>query len=63
MTNNFDFLFTFLFIFSTLNVLRNTLKFIVTLLQSDPQRLILGNGELILLGVSISYALTYIIYK
>ena len=54
-------IFLFVFIFSVITVLRTVLRFIVSLLQSIPQRLVLSNGELLFLGLTIAYCVTYII--
>jgi hypothetical protein len=54
-------IFLFVFIFSVITVLRTVFRFIVSLLQSTPQRLVLSNGELLSLGLTITYCLTYII--
>jgi len=54
-------IFLFVFIFSVITVLRTVLRFIVSLLQSTPQRLVLSNGELLFLGLTIAYCVTYII--
>jgi hypothetical protein len=59
--NNINTLYLFLFIFFTLNILRNVLKFVGALLSNPPQTMVLGNKDLLLLGISISYFLTYLI--
>lgn len=59
--NNLDTVYLFVFIFSVLTVLRTVFRFIVSLLQVSPQKLVLSNRELIFLAISISYCLTYII--
>ena len=59
--NNIDSAYLLLFIFSILSVLRAVLKFISSLLQDPPQRLVLSSWELIFIGLSISYCLTYLI--
>jgi hypothetical protein len=59
--SHIDTLYLFVFIFSMLTVLRTVFRFIVTLLQESPQKLVLSNRELIFLAISISYCLTYII--
>jgi hypothetical protein len=51
----------FLFIFSILSFLRILIKFTSALLQTPPQKLELGSGELIFNGLTISYIITYII--
>jgi len=57
---NIENLFFFIFIFSTLILLRSSGKFMSTLLQKEPKPLYLSDRELILLGTSISYIITYI---
>lgn len=53
-----DTIFLFVFIFSILNILKNALKFIGTLLGKDN---FFSSGDLLYLGLSISYFLTYIL--
>ena len=59
--NDFNTIYLFVFIFSMLTVLRTVFRFIVSLLQESPQKLVLSSRELIFLAISISYCLTYII--
>jgi hypothetical protein len=54
-------IFLFLFIFSVLTVLRTVIRFIGTLLQSQPERIVLSNRVLIYLALSVSYIITYLI--
>jgi hypothetical protein len=54
-------IFLFVFIFSVLNVLRITFRFLSSLLQTVPQRMVLSKWELIFLGLTISYSLTFLI--
>lgn len=61
MINNVQSLFTFFFVFSILIIIRFSFKVIGTLLQNEPEPLVLSNRELIVLGTSISYFITYII--
>ncbi len=58
---NIDTISLFVFIFSVLAVVRTAALFIRALLQDNPQRFLLSNRELILLGLTISYIITYII--
>lgn len=51
----------FIFMFSTLTVLRAVVKFLGSLLSTPPQRYVVGSMELIFLGLNISYILTYIL--
>ncbi len=55
-------LYFFSFVFSILIILRNTTKFISSLLPKEPKPIYYGNMELIYLGLSISYFFTYIFY-
>jgi len=59
--NDINTIFLFVFIFSVITVLRTVFRFIVSLLQSTPQKLTLSNRELLFLGLTITYCLTYII--
>jgi hypothetical protein len=59
--NNITTIFLFLFIFSVLTVLRTVIKFLRALSQNPPQPLVLSDRELILLGIAVSYCLTYLI--
>jgi hypothetical protein len=54
-------IFLFSFIFSVLTVLRTVIRFIGTLLQSQPERIVLSNRVLIYLALSVSYIITYLI--
>jgi len=59
--NSIETIYLFVFVFSVLTVLRTVFGFISTLLQSNPERVILSNRVLIYLGLSMSYIITYII--
>lgn len=59
--NNFDVIYFFLFVFFTLNILMNVFRFIRALLSNPPRKMVLDSKDLIFLGVSISYFLTYLI--
>jgi len=61
--HNIDTIYLFIFVFTILVTLSNVLKFLRALLQKEPKPLVLSNRELLLLGVSISYFITYIIQK
>ena len=58
---NIDSLFLFLNVFSILLVLRVFYRFISALLSNPPTRLIMNNRELIFLGISLAYTITYFI--
>jgi hypothetical protein len=58
--HNIDTIYLFIFVFTILVTLLNVLKFLRALLQKEPKPLVLSNRELFLLGVSISYLVTYL---
>lgn len=58
---NLETLFLFLNIFAILTVLRVIYRFISALLSNPPTRLIMNNRELIFLGISLAYTITYFI--
>jgi len=61
--NSIGSLFFFLLVFTSLIFLKSLTKFLGALLQKEPRVLLFSNRELILLGASISYILTYICQK
>lgn len=61
--HNIESIFFFLLVFSILVVLKNLTKFVSTLLQNEPKPLVLSDRELINLGLTLSYIITYIIYS
>jgi hypothetical protein len=61
--HNINTIYFFIFVFTILVTLSNVLKFLRVLLQKEPKPLVLSNRELLLLGVSISYFITYIVQK
>jgi hypothetical protein len=61
--HNINTIYFFIFVFTILVALSNVLKFLRVLLQKEPKPLVLSNRELLLLGVSISYFITYIVQK
>jgi hypothetical protein len=61
--HNIDTIYLFIFCFTILVTLLNVLKFLRALLQKEPKPLVLSNRELFLLGVSISYLITYLLQK
>jgi hypothetical protein len=61
--HNIDTIYLFIFIFSILVSLKNVTKFISALLQKEPKPLFYSNRELIFLGISISYIITYLLQK
>jgi hypothetical protein len=58
---NIDSLFLFLNIFSILIILRVIHRFMSTLLSNPPVPMVMSNRELIFLGMSLAYTLTYFI--
>ena len=54
--------YTLIFIFSILVVIRNVFNFSVKLFSPAPTEYFLSREEKILLGVTLAYILTYIIY-
>ena len=50
------------FIFAMLVVLRSLFNFCIKLFSTDPTTYVINREEKILLGVSLSYILTYFIY-
>ena len=59
--HNIDAVYFFIFVFATLVTLKNLTRFISTLLKDSPEKLIYTNKELIILGMSVSYILTYLL--
>ena len=58
--HNIEKIYFFIFVFTILVSLRHALKFIGALLEKEPKPLVYSNRELITLGLSISYIITYI---
>lgn len=54
-------IYLFIFVFTILVTLRNVARFISALLQKEPKPLVYSNRELILVGLSLSYIITYIL--
>lgn len=52
----------FLFILSSLIVLKYTISFILELISSEPNMLVLTKGELIMVAISIAYGISFIYY-
>ena len=61
--HNIESLYFFILVFTILVSLKNVLKFMGALLQREPKPLDYSNRELIFLGLSISYIITYIFFK
>jgi hypothetical protein len=60
---NIETIYLFIFVFSILLNLRTTFKFIISLLQTTPERMVLSGGEILLNGLSLSYIITYLIQQ
>jgi hypothetical protein len=56
-------IFFFILIFSTLTVLRYLINAVISIISPIPQRVEYNDKQLLILGVSISYILTYILYS
>jgi len=59
--HNIETIYPFIFVFTILVVFKNTTKFISALLSSEPKPLVYDDRELISLGLSLSYLITYIL--
>jgi hypothetical protein len=53
--------YLFVFIFSTLTVVKTVGRIISSLFSNPPKQIVWGKWELIFLGLAISYCLTFII--
>ena len=58
--HNIETIYFFIFVFSILVTLRTVTKFISALSQKQPKPFVIRDRELIFLGLSISYLITYI---
>lgn len=58
--HNIESIYFFILVFTILVSLKNVLKFMGALLQREPKPLDYSNRELIFLGLSVSYIITYI---
>jgi len=58
--HNINTIYLFIFVLTILVSLRHGLKFIGALLAKNPKPLVYTNRELVILGLSISYIITYI---
>jgi hypothetical protein len=59
--SNIDTIYLFVFIFSTLTVVKTVGRIISSLFSNPPKPMVWNKWELIFLGLAISYCLTYII--
>jgi len=58
--HNINTIYLFIFVLTILVSLRHGLKIVRALLEKTPKPLVYTNRELIILGLSISYIITYI---
>ena len=58
--HNVETIYFFIFVLTTLVLLRTVTKFVSALSQKEPKPLVLSDRELIFLGLSLSYFITYI---
>ena len=61
--HNIDSIYFFIFVFTILVSLKNVTKIMGALLQREPKPIQFSNRELIIVGLSISYIITYILYR
>lgn len=61
--HNIETIYLFIFVFTILVTLKNVTKFLSALLQKEPKPLVYSNRELIFLGLSLSYIITYFITR
>jgi hypothetical protein len=61
--NNVENILLFIFVFTILTSLRAAFRILGSLLQKEPKPIQFGNRELIFLGLSISYIITFILKK
>lgn len=61
--HNIDTIYFFIFVFTILVLLNNVTKLVRALSQNEPKPIVYSNKELIYLGVSISYIITYLLQK
>ena len=54
--------YTLVCLFSCLVVSRNIFQLVVKILSDEPTKMVMGRNELLLLGFSVSYILTYLLY-
>jgi hypothetical protein len=59
--HKFESIYLFIFVFTIFVVLRHIAKFVSALLSTEPKPLVYNNRELIFLGISLSYLITYIL--
>jgi len=57
-----QFLFTLIFTFSVINIVRLIVLFMGAVFSNPPKRLDLENSALIFYGISLSYIITFIVF-
>lgn len=60
--HNVESIYFFILVFAVLFTIRTLLKFISALSKSTPKPFVFTDRELIILGTTISYIITYIVY-
>lgn len=61
--HNTESVYFFIFVFALLVLLNFTSKFVRALLLTKPEPFVMSNRELIILGSSISYIITYLYFS
>ena len=56
-----DTIYLFVFVFSVIAVFRLAFRFLISLLQEQPNKMVLSGRETIFLGLFMSYIITYLI--
>jgi hypothetical protein len=62
MFNLLNYLFTYIFIFSLLAIIRLGVSFFSSLLSNPPKPITLEKSEIIVYGAFLSYVITFLIY-
>jgi hypothetical protein len=58
---NIDTIYLFVFVFSSILLMRTIFRFIISLLQTIPEKMNLSGREILFNGLSLSYIITYLI--
>jgi hypothetical protein len=56
-----DTIYLFIFVFSLVAIFRSVFRFIISLLQENPEKLVFSSRETIFMGLFITYIITYLI--
>lgn len=59
--HNIETIYLFIFVFTIFVILKNVFKFLRALAQKVPKPLVYSDRELIFLGLSLSYFITYLL--